>query len=403
MFRRRLKAPAASAEPKSEQNAANDPKRSSQIHNRFVDHRLYILAAVVILSISIFTRSVSLGNHSSSSVTSETKSWFDVPRKKFAIVQFDGRSPWNVDQIGPTTWRYIPTIHNTGSIWNYLYSKKHGHEYILYHWGEGSQSSCLSEKNQTLAEAWCKLIAMMKAQTLFPEADYFLYLDTDAVVDMQFYNQSLNHLFYNMTHQWQLNWTIDEKPFTLNMEGPSYWCKRTNEAKFKNCINTGTVLWKRSDLSTRILRKWWQSADDSYEINNPMGYKFRTETPWEQVKAQYLLNDPLNKYIQVVPQPHAGMQGLPGIHKGYCLSDCWLPPMWEQLGCFVLHYCMKKGMVETYGSLLREHLEKHNISHSEACYPRSVITPRSKLEDHSVDVAPCHPEWIGYGEQIVQG
>jgi hypothetical protein len=207
-----------------------------------------------------------------------------------------------------------------------------------------------------------------------------------------------------MTTQWSLEWNIDTKPFTLNMEGPSVWCRRVSDANFTNCINTGTVLWKRSVHSTKILEHWWKSADDSYDTNNPLGYKFRTETPWEQVKAQYLLTDPMYEYIQVVPQPHARMQGLPGVHKGFCLSDCWLPPMWEQLGCFVLHYGMKKGMVETYGEYVKEYLKEHEIPMNEACYPRATLSLNNETLSSplpTVDVAPCHPEWVGYGQQVV--
>jgi hypothetical protein len=307
-------------------------------HNRNAKRRLVILLTTLTCSI-IYLRRQKFHYSSSPQVRTSLKpvSWPNVPHQRFAIVQFDGRSPWEIIPTGPNTFKYIPTIHNIGSIWNHLYSKQHGHEYILYHWGNQTKG-CRSNKNQTLAEAWCKIRAMQEVQNMFPKADYFLYLDTDAVVDPKFFDEPLNNLLYNMTTQWSLNWDIDKKPFTLNMEGPSYWCRRVSDANFTNCINTGTVLWKRSPYSSSILEQWWQSADDSYEINNPLGYEFRTETPWEQVKAQYLLKDPMIKYIQVVPQPHAMMQGLPGVHKDFCLSDCWLPPMWDQLGCFVLHY-----------------------------------------------------------------
>jgi hypothetical protein len=98
------------------------------------------------------------------------------------------------------------------------------------------------------------------------------------------------------------------------------------------------------------------------------------------------------------------MQGLPGVHKGFCLSDCWLPPMWEQLGCFVLHYGMKKGMVETYGEYVKEYLKEHEIPMNEACYPRATLSLNNETLSSplpTVDVAPCHPEWVGYGQQVV--
>lgn len=361
---------------------------------------LMLIALVFAVGTAVRFHQSTLQKNDTSSLkikSAKSMTWFDVPRNKFAIVQFDGRRPWETTPVSTNTTKFIPTIHNTGSVWNHLYTQKQGHEYILYHWGEDATTQCRSNQNQTLAEAWCKIKAMIQAQDLFPEVDYFLYLDTDNVVDIKFHYEPLNNLLHNMTTQWNLNWTIDAKPFTFNMEGPSYWCKRVREANFTNCINTGTVLWKRSVQSTHILQQWWDSADDSYEINNPLGYKFRTETPWEQVKAQYLLTDPLSMYIQIVPQPHATMQGLPGVHEGYCLSDCWLPPMWEQLGCFALHYCMKKDMVEHYGAHVKDYLEHNQIEMKDACYPRAVLDSDNAMRD----VAACHAEWIGHGEQIV--
>jgi hypothetical protein len=354
MFSRRIYSIVSSESP------PENEALSGKSNNR---QRRYAKRSVVVLSTTILCLIVYFWHrhdqhqgsiHDSSSLRVRTArkpvsfSWLGVPHERFAIVQFDGRSPWEIIPTGPNTSKYMPTIHNVGSTWNHLYSKQHGHEYILYHWGNQT-TGCRSNNDQKLAEAWCKIRAMQEVQNMFPDVEYFLYLDTDAVVDPKFFDEPLNNLLYNMTTQWSLNWDIDEKPFTLNMEGPSYWCRRVSDANFTNCINTGTVLWKRSPYSSKILQQWWQSADDSYEMNNPLGYKFRTETPWEQVKAQYLLKDPMIQYIQVVPQPHAMMQGLPGVHKDFCLSDCWLPPMWDQLGCFVLHY---GEMYKMYGTLL---------------------------------------------------
>lgn len=337
MFRRRIDKTDLTG-PASEDGASSG--QSKHRYHRYTRRRLLamqLLFASFLCSIVYYRRQNNHDDNSHLFSLNLQESWFDMPHERFAIVQFDGRKPWQFVQTGQNTSKYMPTIHNIGSVWNHLYTKQHGHKYILYHWGNRT-TGCRSDNNQTLAEAWCKIRAMQDVQNLFPKAEYFLYLDTDAVVDPKFFDEPLNNLLYNMTNKWSLDWDIDQKPFTLNMEGPSYWCRRVREGNFTNCINTGTVLWKRSPYSSKILEQWWQSADDSYEMNNPLGYKFRTETPWEQVKAQYLLKDPMIQYIQVIPQPHAMMQGLPGVHKGFCLSDCWLPPMWDQLGCFVLHY-----------------------------------------------------------------
>lgn len=395
-------------------DSADEQKKKTK---QLVGKRIQVLAVVVILSaafvlVNLSGRKTEHENPSSSTAISldtnrNSFSWFDVPRNKFAIVQFETRPPWeNTWEDKPNTYR--PTVHNTGSIWNYIYSKKHGHEYIQFHWGDNSALSCRSDKNQSLSVAWCKIQAMMQAQTLFPEAEYFLFYDTDAVVDIQFYSQPLNNLFHNMTTQWELDWNIDEKPFTFNMEGTSEWCRSLFLANHTNCINTGTVLWKRSDRSNLVLQKWWQSADGSYDkTNNPLGYEFRTKHPWEQVTAHYILQSSLKNYIQVVPQPNVIMQGMDDVHKGFCLSDCWLPG-YSQLGCFLLHHCMMKGLLlKTYAVHVREHLEKHKFSSTEACYPRALLAPPSELYEGSferdIDVAPCHSEWVGRDKIVENG
>ena len=126
------------------------------------------------------------------------KDWLAEEPSKFAIVQFEGRSPWEVQHIGPGLTNYVPTLWNIGSTYNYLYAQRHQHNYLLYHWGHKGVG-CISTNNQTLAEAWCKIRAMMQVQEDFPNAEYFIYLDTDAVIDREFHSQPLQQLFYNMT------------------------------------------------------------------------------------------------------------------------------------------------------------------------------------------------------------
>lgn len=65
---------------------------------------------------------------------------------------------------------------------------------------------------------------------------------------------------------------------------------------------------------------------------------------------------------------------------------------------------MKKGMIETYGENVKEYLKKSKIPMNEACYPRAVLSLNQDSPDsflQTTDVASCHPEWIGYGEQEV--
>lgn len=324
---------------------------------------------------------------------------------KIAIVQFDGRPLWEELHTGPNTRTIRPTVWNTAAIWNWLYSKKHGHEYIYYHWPNNMTKACRSSKNNDeLAEAWCKVKVFLQVQEDLPHIDYFLFMDTDAVVDYKFRDESLLNVLHNMTTEWLPNWDIDEKPFVLNKEGPSYWCSMISDRKFSHCLNTGTVFWKRSYKSTEVLERWWMSADDPYDDDdddaNPLGIKFRTDTPWEQVQAQSLLRNPaVNRSIQIASHPETVMQ-----LEGPCLSDCWLPPIFEQLGCFILHFCMNKtDLVEVYGNHLKALVKDENIDvrGNSSCYPRAILSMDSTMRQRgyqhvqtTFDKAPCRFEWI---------
>ena len=342
--------------------------------------------------------------------------WLDVSAADFTIVQFDGRATWEKAFYSPTRVRVAPTKHNTAAIWNHLYAKRHGHSYIYYRFaGNETGSGCTSDEGQDLAAAWCKVRALKQAQIDFPNAKYFLYLDTDAVVDIRFQDQPLNQLLYNMTSAWLTEWNIHERPFVFNQEGPSYWCHRimtgrcglllvlsvlpmsnptfrATETNYTNCLNTGTIFWMRSTYSTQIIDRWWKSADDPYDSSNVLGVKFRSDTPWEQVQAERVLAGPLGRHIQVASFPNEKVQV-----SGPCLSDCWLPPNFEQLGCFILHYCMKEGLVETYSSHIMDYLSSHSVG--KVCYNTAALMPSGRLRRNGAfDTADCRPEWVAKGE-----
>ena len=320
--------------------------------------------------------------------------WLGVPAADFTIVQFDGRETWERMHYSPTKMRVAPTKHNTAAIWNHLYARRHGHGYVYYNFpGNETGSGCTSDGGQELAAAWCKVRALKQAQLDFPRVKYFLYLDTDAVVDVKFQDQPINQLLYNMTNVWLSGWNIHERPFVFNQEGPSYWCRRImTETNYTSCLNTGTIFWMRSTYSTMIIDRWWESADDPYDSSNILGIKFRTDTPWEQVQAERVLAGPLGRHIQVASFPKEKVQV-----SGPCLSDCWLPPNFDQLGCFILHYCMKDGLIETYSRHILDYLSSHSID--QVCYDTAALMPSGRLRRNGVfGTADCRPEWVAKGE-----
>jgi hypothetical protein len=99
---------------------------------------------------------------------------------------------------------------------------------------------------------------MLRAHDDLPGVDYFLYMDSDAIVSFQFGDLPLNARFANMTQK-LLNWNVFEKSVVFNQDGECWWCNGLlkNSSYTKACLNTGTVAWYRSD---RAKQKCYRSG-----------------------------------------------------------------------------------------------------------------------------------------------
>lgn len=105
--------------------------------------------------------------------------------EEIALVQFDSRPPSNY-------WL-------AAAQWNNAYCKLHGHQFLYY----TLEEEC-HYKEEPLASAWCKVKAMINAMEDFPDIQLFMYMDSDAVIDRQFSQISLNNMLGTM--QDRLSW-----------------------------------------------------------------------------------------------------------------------------------------------------------------------------------------------------
>lgn len=169
--------------------------------------------------------------------------------ENFAIVQFDSRALANY-------WQ-------SAAEWNQQYCQKHGHQFLYYTFPDGGESC--HYKEEPLASAWCKVKAMINAMEDHPTAHVFYYMDSDAVVDKAFENLSLKDITLRMKEK--LNWNPNEKPIIFNQDGPCWWCRLIIKIGYTMCLNAGTVVWYRHELSEKILREWWDASMDSYATN----------------------------------------------------------------------------------------------------------------------------------------
>jgi galactosyl transferase GMA12/MNN10 family len=251
-----------------------------------------------------------------------------LDKSRIALVMFDSRYSQN-----GTYWY-------AAAQWNSAYCNSQGHRFVYY---SMHNSTCRSSNTSVvLNPVWCKVKAMQRAQQdLGDEVDFFVYMDSDAVVSQPFANFSLNDLLLNMTHK--LNWNTEERPFVFNQESKySWWCARVlAPSRYFYCLNTGTVVWRSSARATQVLERWWESALDPYETEEftadnktNIRFEFRTRWPWEQDRAMFLVhaNDTIASYIQVAPHPHNRQMDEELVKSDWCLSNC---P--NRVRCFVAH------------------------------------------------------------------
>lgn len=165
---------------------------------------------------------------------------------EIAIMQYDSREPRDY-------WL-------SAAKWNHRYCQQHGHVFIYYSSKEGCHYGA-----EKLATPWCKVKAMIAATEDFPQVKLFIYMDSDAVIDKRFADQPLNALMSIM--QQKLSWDIDKKPIVFNQDGSCWWCNLVVRVGYDMCLNAGTVVWYRHELSDRVLRAWWDASMDPYETN----------------------------------------------------------------------------------------------------------------------------------------
>jgi hypothetical protein len=122
----------------------------------------------------------------------------DLAPNEFAIVQFDSRPLKNY-------WL-------TAALWNFHYCAQHNHVFLYY----TNEGSC-HHGDEPLADAWCKVRAMLNANHDFPNVKVFIYLDSDAIIDKDFAHLSLNQMVGTM--QKNLDWDPLKKPIVFNQDG----------------------------------------------------------------------------------------------------------------------------------------------------------------------------------------
>lgn len=180
----------------------------------------------------------------------------DVKPQELLIVQFDSRP--------------LSDYWNVSARWNKAYADKYAHKYLFL----SSKSSCRFGPHH-LADVWCKVKAMVLADKLTgtdPTIKACLFLDSDVAITV---NSSMTVVLSYIKQD--RKWDTAIKPVALNQDGPGWSCKHTLALGYKQCLNSGTVYWERSQTASDIILEWWMSAGDPYKQTNKFPSKWRTK------------------------------------------------------------------------------------------------------------------------------
>lgn len=270
----------------------------------------------------------------------------DLRPHDIAIIQFDTRALSMSYKSKAAS--YSNNYWNVSARWNKAYAMQHGHQYAFI--SMDPSKPCVSIKGQELSSVWCKVKAMIEANDLLPKAKAFVYIDSDAVMTS---NYSLSDVLGFMRRE--LRWDMAMQPIAFNQDGPGWSCKHTMKYSYPYCLNSGTLVWMRGEQSLRILRTWWESADDNYALSK-FTSKWRVAWPWEQaqlykVREQFrnnvmILSLPNEPYLKWTSNRNPNSQYPSDPVQPWCFSH------WPGAYCFITHHCastnQKGKLIENY-------------------------------------------------------
>jgi hypothetical protein len=112
---------------------------------------------------------------------------------------------------------------------NAMYCKQHGYTYFLE-----TNDSLIKNKSEDRTFNWYKIFLVLNTLEKYPECDYVLYLDMDAI-------------FFNQTKKIEEFITNDFDILMTEDFGTSF-------------SNTGVILFKNNNVTKTFLKDWWDAG-----------------------------------------------------------------------------------------------------------------------------------------------
>ena len=121
------------------------------------------------------------------------------------------------------------------------------------------EMSCRGPNACYMWNSWCKVKAMRHAMAVFPSTEYFLYLDSDAVIGPEYAHISIARYAQHMQHLQRFD--LDRSPVVFGQElggvGWDGYCRKMWAANL-TCFNAGVVLAKRTSAAQAVMDRWWE-------------------------------------------------------------------------------------------------------------------------------------------------
>lgn len=254
--------------------------------------------------------------------------------------------------------------------------------YVYFHVSRNwTQSSETGRRLKGLHPVWARLPATAQVMEGFPQANFFLYMDSDAVFirPETMVPEDMYELLVLRDEDFiQESKKRNRTPPALVVNKPfaGWWCVQCMKFNItEGCFNTGVLLWRRSVEAKRILETWWeyQHLNQTYDFSvttegNDMAYGSICGAKsdeclfgWgadgvqshmgEQNRLMYLFGTipVLRDAIWSVPRNNTEPRGWPMLGIKPCLQRDYPLPMKEGLQwnissptCLINHFTMDK-------------------------------------------------------------
>jgi len=179
---------------------------------------------------------------------------------------------------------------------NALYAKRHNYSHRLYIYENRNDpltvGACYDEFGEPQGSHWCKVIALSDAMTDFPNADTFVWLDTDAAIRKM--GMSLPEFMQSSNIKVEQNC---DHAGSIPKEHYNIW-SWVNVQKWGCSATTFGLIFQRSEVTDRIFSKWLSMRGANQQHDQPSFAALYEKYPKDiAVSVDQAMSDNPNQFL----------------------------------------------------------------------------------------------------------